>query len=200
MATQDLDLDDAALARLEHMPSSEPGREAPDEPRWVAAVEPRFAPRLPTNGQRLGSAPPERVVYAEPSTIHDAFSRYWLLIVLVAVIGAAAGVAQAMSKQPVYTASAQLGVGLTNVGTPGGLGGFAQSGPTLAAAYSRAAIAQPVVSSVAKGAAVELGAVVSRGPRAEATGKWASGPAGVPDEATDVTGGGRAWSTSREAG
>jgi capsular polysaccharide biosynthesis protein len=92
----------------------------------------------------------ERVVYVEPSTIHEAVSRFWLLILLVAVIGAAAGVYRGMSEPPAYTASAQLGVGLTNVGTPAGLGGFAQSGPTLAAAYSRAAIAQPVVASVAK--------------------------------------------------
>jgi capsular polysaccharide biosynthesis protein len=129
------------------MASSEPGRGTPDEPRWVAAVEPRFPPG---NGQRLTPVPLERVVYGEPSTIHDAFSRYWLVILLVGIIGAAAGVAQAVSKPPVYAASAQLGVGLTNVGTPGGLGGFAQSGPTLAAAYSRAAVAQPVVASVAK--------------------------------------------------
>jgi capsular polysaccharide biosynthesis protein len=92
----------------------------------------------------------ERVVYVEPSTIHEAFARFWLLILIVGVIGAGAGVARGMSQQPAYSASAQLGVGLTNVGTPAGLGGFAQSGPTLAAAYSRAAVAQPVVASVAK--------------------------------------------------
>ena len=77
-----------------------------------------------------------------------ALRRYWFIPFLLATLFGAAGYVYAHAKPVRYTASAQLAVGTTNVNTPDSLGGFAQSGPTLAAAYSRAVYADQVVGVV----------------------------------------------------
>src|SRR5262249_28848812 len=96
--------------------------------------------------EALGLAPPRALGTVSPSY---ALRRYWLLLFVCAVMLAAGGVAAGIQRTPVYTASAQLGVGTTNANTPQALGGFASSAPTLAAAYSRAIVAQNVVGPVA---------------------------------------------------
>jgi uncharacterized protein involved in exopolysaccharide biosynthesis len=77
-----------------------------------------------------------------------ALRRYWFIPLVLAIVFGAAGYVYAHSKPVRYTASSELAVGTTNANTPEALGGFAQSGPTLAAAYSRAVYADQVVGSV----------------------------------------------------
>src|SRR4051812_31651094 len=98
-------------------------------------------PRTARNGANDGAPPAIGGGYA--------LRRYWFIPLLLAIVLGAAGYAYARTKTVVYTASAQLAVGTTNVNTPQALGGFAASGPTLAAAYSRAVYADQVTQPIA---------------------------------------------------
>jgi uncharacterized protein involved in exopolysaccharide biosynthesis len=114
----------------------------------------RIAPPNPNSGPGPGPGP--------NSGLGIAMRRYWILPVLCAVILAAAGVAVGRKRAPVYSASATLAVGTTNVNTPAALGGFAASAPALAAAYSRAITAQTVVDKVAGRIHADQGVVRAR--------------------------------------
>lgn len=69
------------------------------------------------------------------------------LVLLCALVLAVAGVGYGLVRQPTYTASATLQVGQVNPNSPGFLG-YVQSASALAAAFSRAIAAEPVLDSV----------------------------------------------------
>lgn len=84
------------------------------------------------------------------ATVGPALRRYWYIPVALFVVALAASIFVSSQRDPVYTASARLAVGTTNVNTPQALGGFAASAPALAATYSRGVTADRVVDAVAK--------------------------------------------------
>jgi hypothetical protein len=69
------------------------------------------------------------------------------VVALCAIVLAAAGVGYGLLRQPTYEASATLQVGQVNPNSPGFLG-YVQSASSLAAAFSRAIAAEPVLASV----------------------------------------------------
>lgn len=87
--------------------------------------------------------PPEGFVYS-------AVRRNWAIVLIVAILLAAAGVAiGTLRKNPsdTYTASTTLQVGQVNPNSPG-FYGYVQSSAALATAFSRAIEAEPVLEAV----------------------------------------------------
>jgi uncharacterized protein involved in exopolysaccharide biosynthesis len=82
-----------------------------------------------------------------PSLLVAALGRYKWLVLGLAILLAAAGVAIGYERQPVYTATSTVQVGQVNPNSPG-FSGFAQSATALAATYSRAINANGVLSIV----------------------------------------------------
>ena len=82
-----------------------------------------------------------------PSLVVAALGRYKWLVLALAVLLAAAGVAVGYERKPVYSATATVQVGQINPNSPG-FYGFAQSATTLATTYSRAINADGVLSIV----------------------------------------------------
>jgi capsular polysaccharide biosynthesis protein len=89
----------------------------------------------------------------------DAIRRFWWLIVLTTLIGAGAGVAYGLARDPVYTAEAQLSVGRIDVHTQT-IPGFAYAARSLAQTYARAVEARKVVAPVSKSTHVPVGDVL----------------------------------------
>lgn len=83
------------------------------------------------------------------SMIARWLAAYWYLPVFLGILLMAAGVAAGLAREPTYTATSTLSVGTSSIGTANELGGYAASGPTLAAAYSRAVDATDVLNPVA---------------------------------------------------
>lgn len=82
-----------------------------------------------------------------PSLLVAALGRYKWLVVGLAVLLAAVGVAIGFTRKPVYTATSTVQVGQVNPNSPG-FYGFAQSATELATTYSRAIHANGVLSIV----------------------------------------------------
>lgn len=82
-----------------------------------------------------------------PSLLVAALGRYKWLVLGLAVLLAAIGVAIGYARKPVYTATSTVQVGQVNPNSPG-FYGFAQSATELATTYSRAINANGVLSIV----------------------------------------------------
>jgi uncharacterized protein involved in exopolysaccharide biosynthesis len=82
-----------------------------------------------------------------PSTVVTAIGRHRRLVLLCAVALAVLGVAAGATRKPVYTAASTLQVGKVNPNSPG-FYGFVQSATDLAAVFSRAITASPVLDAV----------------------------------------------------
>jgi uncharacterized protein involved in exopolysaccharide biosynthesis len=76
-----------------------------------------------------------------------AIARNKLLVLVIAALCVALGVAYGLSRAPSYTASATLQVGQVNPNSPG-FYGYVQSAAALASAFSRAVDAEPVLAAV----------------------------------------------------
>jgi capsular polysaccharide biosynthesis protein len=85
----------------------------------------------------------------EPRTLGDALRRYWLLVAIVTVVFAGAGVAAALSRSPVYTSSSSLTVGQLQLSVQS-IPGFATGGQSLADTLSRSVTAPQVIDPAAK--------------------------------------------------
>jgi capsular polysaccharide biosynthesis protein len=87
-------------------------------------------------------------VFEPPSsaTVATLARRKWFILV-VALLGAVAGIAYGTSRAPTYTASATLQVGQVNPNSAGFLG-YVQSAASLATAFSRSIEAEPVLAAV----------------------------------------------------
>jgi uncharacterized protein involved in exopolysaccharide biosynthesis len=82
-----------------------------------------------------------------PSLLVAALGRYKWLVLGLAILLAAAGVAIGVARKPVYTATSTVQVGQVNPNSPG-FYGFAQSATALATTYSRAVTADGVLSII----------------------------------------------------
>ena len=82
-----------------------------------------------------------------PSLLVAALGHYKWLVLGLAVLLAAGGVAVGYKRKPVYSATATVQVGQVNPNSPG-FAGFAQSATSLATTYSRAINANGVLSIV----------------------------------------------------
>jgi uncharacterized protein involved in exopolysaccharide biosynthesis len=96
----------------------------------------------------LGSPQDGRGIFDPPSgTVAPALRRHKLLIIAFALVFALIGFGAGFLRQPTYTGSASLQVGQVNPNSPGFLG-YTQSATSLAAVFSRAIYAQPVLKEV----------------------------------------------------
>lgn len=100
------------------------------------------AEQISSNGREdtLAAPPPA-------PTLASAVGRHRWLIVSLAVLCAAIGVGVGVSQRSAYTASSALQVGKENPNSPG-FYGYVQSASALAAVYSRALTAAPVIATV----------------------------------------------------
>ena len=95
----------------------------------------------------LGPHSPAYRAEPSPSLVVAALSRYkWLVIGLAALL-CAGGLAAGYKRKPVFTATSTLQVGQVNPNSPG-FYGFVQSATALATTYSRAVTANGVLSIV----------------------------------------------------
>jgi uncharacterized protein involved in exopolysaccharide biosynthesis len=78
-----------------------------------------------------------------------AISRNKLIVLLICVVLALAGLAFGASRKPVYTATATIQVGQVNPNSPGFFG-YVQSSASLATAFSRAITSEQVLAVVQK--------------------------------------------------
>jgi len=90
-----------------------------------------------------GSPPPQ----PPPSPVATAIGRHKLLVILCAVALAALGAAAGAARKGTYTAATTLQVGKVNPNSSG-FYGFVQSASDLAAVFSRAITAAPVLAAV----------------------------------------------------
>ena len=86
---------------------------------------------------------------AGPRTVGEAVGRYWWLPLLLGLLGAAAGLALAYARSPVYTAEASLNAGRLDVQAQA-VPGYTQATQALADAYSRVASSAAVLDAVAR--------------------------------------------------
>jgi uncharacterized protein involved in exopolysaccharide biosynthesis len=85
----------------------------------------------------------------EPRTLGDALRRYWLLVAVFAILFAAAGVAVADQRQPIYTANTGLTVGQSSLSVQS-IPGFATGGQAVADTLSRSITTPEVIDPAAK--------------------------------------------------
>lgn len=92
--------------------------------------------------------PQARGIFERPNSFAlRAIGHNKWVVILCALVLAIAGAGYGLARQPTYTASATLQVGQVNPNSPGFLG-YVQSASALAAAFSRAIAAEPVLDSV----------------------------------------------------
>jgi len=97
----------------------------------------------------LGAAETTGAVAPNARALDAALRRYWPLIALMGLLLAGAGVAAGLTREPIYTSSAQLNVGQTSLAAQS-IPGFAEGTRTLAASYSRLATSFVVTDAVAR--------------------------------------------------
>lgn len=85
----------------------------------------------------------------------------WLLVCLLAAAFGLGGAALAASRRPTYTAAATLQVGQVNPNSPG-FYSYVTSATALAAAYSRAIAAEPVLAQIHRSLGIAPSVAVSR--------------------------------------
>jgi uncharacterized protein involved in exopolysaccharide biosynthesis len=96
-----------------------------------------------------------------PSVLSLAIRRYWALIFLIGIIGAAAGVGAAILREPTYTSESELNVGQADLATLS-LPGYAQGAQALAGSYARIVETEPVVDEIARRLRISPGDVQTR--------------------------------------
>jgi uncharacterized protein involved in exopolysaccharide biosynthesis len=94
-------------------------------------------------------------------TVLDALQRFWLVLILMTLLGAGAGVLYGLSAEPNYTAEARLSVGRVDVPTQA-IPGYATAALTLADAYSRAIISKKVVDPIERKTGLSTSEVLDR--------------------------------------
>lgn len=82
-------------------------------------------------------------------TILESLQRFWLVLLGLSLLGAGIGAIYGTSKDPTYTASAELSVGRVDVATQS-IPGFTQAALTLADSYARAIAADKVISGISE--------------------------------------------------
>lgn len=92
-------------------------------------------------------------------TILETLQRFWLVVLLVTALGAGAGVAYGLNADVQYEADAQLTVGRVDVQTQS-IPGFTSASITLADTYSRAIVADRVVTQIAEKTGLSKSAVI----------------------------------------
>ena len=97
----------------------------------------------------LGPQPPAHRTEAAPSLVVAAFGRYKWLVLGLALLFAAGGLAAGVKRKAVWSATSSVQVGQINPNSPG-FYGFAQSATDLATTYSRAITADGVLSIIHK--------------------------------------------------
>jgi len=112
----------------------------------------------PTRERRpdyASSSPEEHQSQEPPFRAHDgsgdfavhAIASHKLLVLLVGVVLAAAGIVVGVVRKPTYTSSSTLQVGIVNLNSTG-VYGFVQSASALANVFSRSITAAPVLADV----------------------------------------------------
>jgi uncharacterized protein involved in exopolysaccharide biosynthesis len=115
----------------------------------------RAAAPPPANGSGSLGPPPES------SPVAGAIGRHKLLVCVCALLFAGVGVAGGVAREATYTAASTLQVGKVNPNSPG-FYGFVQSATDLAAAFSRAITAAPVLRTVQRKLGLPPEVAVSR--------------------------------------
>jgi uncharacterized protein involved in exopolysaccharide biosynthesis len=94
-------------------------------------------------------APDESIVPIDRTgdVIVRAIARHKLLVILLGIVLAAAGVGIGVARKPTYTATATLQVGGVNLNSPG-FYGFVQSASDLATVFSQSTTAAPVLATI----------------------------------------------------
>jgi hypothetical protein len=107
-------------------------------------------PAQPSQPVRHEPAPVLRGAFEPPSgLVQRGLRRGWLLICVVAVLAAGAGLAAGLGRHGTYTAAATLQVGQVNPNSPG-FYSYVSSAAALASAFSRGVSAEPVLAEVDK--------------------------------------------------
>lgn len=93
-------------------------------------------------------------------TIGEALSRRWRLIVLLTIVGVAAGAALGYARSPTYTSESELNVGSIDAQAQA-IPGYAQAAQTLAEAYSRIVMTSQIEARTAQTTHASLGQVAA---------------------------------------
>ena len=93
--------------------------------------------------------PMSETVFERP-TAFRAIKRYWYLILICAVLGAACGGVYAFKRSPVYTATARLSAISVNASNAASLAGSLQAAQELAGTFARVVQSSDVADQVAK--------------------------------------------------
>jgi hypothetical protein len=95
-----------------------------------------------------------------PITVGEALSRRWRLILLLTIVGIAAGAALGYARPPVYTSESELNVGSLDAQAQA-IPGYALAAQTLAEAYARIVMTSQIEAPTAKTTRASLGQVAS---------------------------------------
>lgn len=91
---------------------------------------------------------PETVFEQRPTTFR-AIMRYWYIVLICAVLGAACGGVYAFKRLPIYTATARLSAISVNASNAASLAGSLEAGQELAATFARVVQSSQVANAVA---------------------------------------------------
>ena len=86
----------------------------------------------------------------ERPTAFRAIRRYWYLVLICAVLGAACGAVYAFKRPPVYTATARMSAVAVNASNAASLAGSLEAAQGLASTFARVVQSTTVVDPVAK--------------------------------------------------
>ncbi len=86
----------------------------------------------------------------ERPTAFRAIRRYWYLVLICAVLGAACGAVYAFKRPPVYTATARMSAVAVNASNAASLAGSLEAAQGLASTFARVVQSTTVVNPVAK--------------------------------------------------
>jgi uncharacterized protein involved in exopolysaccharide biosynthesis len=122
--------------------------------------EPFVEERSRSHGQRSwdpGEAPSGRRASPDlpPITVGEALSRRWRLILLLTILGVAAGAALGYARPPTYTSESELNVGSLDAQAQA-IPGYAQAAQTLAEAYARIVMTTQIEARAAKSTGASL--------------------------------------------
>jgi uncharacterized protein involved in exopolysaccharide biosynthesis len=106
---------------------------------------------MPANSTLTGQAPSSEPSLPSANRASEfsvqAISAHKLMVLLIGVVLALAGVAVGLARKPTYTSSSTLQVGTVNLNSPGFFG-FVQSASALATLFSRTVAAEPVLRQI----------------------------------------------------
>ena len=87
-------------------------------------------------------------VFERPTTLRSVL-RYWYIVLIAAVLGAACGGVYAFKRPPVYTATARLSAISVNTSNAASLAGSLEAGQELASTFARVVQSSQVANAVA---------------------------------------------------